>query len=329
MQAESVANMVSASSHRGVNIALNGLRGSLSKEINVMRDEIIDVLSYSEHLLDVSEDDLTDTNIAYIIHKTSRTQEKVQKLLKNYNTCRIMTSGAVVVLCGPTNSGKSTLFNSLVGSDRAIVHQEPGTTRDLLDAMIIIDGVPITLVDTAGLREVVDDVESEGIRRAEDYINKADLICIIKDITQGSLSSEMVDNILLEKNQVVNIYNKIDLITKREMNKYRGSLKRGLYTSALMGLGLDELKKYIVTNLNLENNTGENFGITTPRQYNAIINSDASIAAVLEITKHTPIQLELVSFELQNALQGIEDLLGLKTADEILDRMFESFCVGK
>ena len=329
MQAESVANMVSASSHRGVNIALNGLRGSLSKEINVMRDEIIDVLSYSEHLLDVSEDDLTDTNIAYIIHKTSRTQEKVQKLLKNYNTCRIMISGAVVVLCGPTNSGKSTLFNSLVGSDRAIVHQEPGTTRDLLDAMIIIDGVPITLVDTAGLREVVDDVESEGIRRAEDYINKADLICIIKDITQGSLSSEMVDNILLEKNQVVNIYNKIDLITKREMNKYRGSLKRGLYTSALMGLGLDELKKYIVTNLNLENNTGENFGITTPRQYNAIINSDASITAVLEITKHTPIQLELVSFELQNALQGIEDLLGLKTADEILDRMFESFCVGK
>ena len=329
MQAESVANMVSASSHRGVNIALNGLRGSLSKEINVMRDEIIDVLSYSEHLLDVSEDDLTDTNIAYIIHKTSRTQEKVQKLLKNYNTCRIMTSGAVVVLCGPTNSGKSTLFNSLVGSDRAIVHQEPGTTRDLLDAMIIIDGVPITLVDTAGLREVVDDVESEGIRRAEDYINKADLICIIKDITQGSLSSEMVDNILLEKNQVVNIYNKIDLITKREMNKYRGFLKRGLFTSALMGLGLDELKKYILTNLNLENNTGENFGITTPRQYNAIINSDASIAAVLEITKHTPIQLELVSFELQNALQGIEDLLGLKTADEILDRMFESFCVGK
>jgi tRNA modification GTPase len=329
MQAESVANMVSASSHRGVNIALNGLRGSLSKEINVMRDEIIDVLSYSEHLLDVSEDDLTDTNIAYIIHKTSRTQEKVQKLLKNYNTCRIMTSGAVVVLCGPTNSGKSTLFNSLIGSDRAIVHQEPGTTRDLLDAMIIIDGVPITLVDTAGLREVVDDVESEGIRRAEDYINKADLICIIKDITQGSLSSEMVDNILLEKNQVVNIYNKIDLITKREMNKYRGSLKRGLYTSALMGLGLDELKKYIVTNLNLENNTGENFGITTPRQYNAIINSDASITAVLEITKHTPIQLELVSFELQNALQNIEDLLGLKTADEILDRMFESFCVGK
>ena len=159
MQAESVANMVSASSHRGVNIALNGLRGSLSKEINVMRDEIIAVLSYSEHLLDVSEDDLTDTNITYIIHKASKTQKRVQKLLKNYNTCRIMTSGAVVVLCGPPNSGKSTLFNALVGSNRAIVNKDPGTTRDLLDALIIIDGVPITLVDTAGLRDPENDVD--------------------------------------------------------------------------------------------------------------------------------------------------------------------------
>ena len=329
MQAESVANMVSASSHRGVNIALNGLRGSLSKEINVMRDEIIAVLSYSEHLLDVSEDDLTDTNITYIIHKTSKTQEKVQKLLKTYNTCRIMTSGALVVLCGPTNSGKSTLFNLLVGSDRAIVNQEPGTTRDLLDAMIIIDGVPITLVDTAGLRETVDGVESEGIRKAKDYINKADLICVIKDITQGSTPLEVIDNILLDKNKVVNIYNKTDLIKRGEMKKYRGVFSRGLFTSALKGFGLDELKKYIVNNLNLENNTGENFGITTPRQYNAIINSDAAMAAVLEITNHTPIQLELVSFELQNALHSIEDLLGVKTADEILDRMFKSFCVGK
>ena len=329
MQAESVANMVSASSHRGVNIALNGLRGSLSKEINVMRDEIIDVLSYSEHLLDVSEDDLTDTNITYITDKTSKTHEKVQKLLKNYNTCRIMTSGALVVLCGPTNSGKSTLFNSLVGSDRAIVNQEPGTTRDLLDTMIIIDGVPITLVDTAGLRETVDDVESQGIRKAVDYINKADLVCRIRDITQRSSSPEVADNILLKKRSVLDIYNKTDLVNKVEINKCHSVCPGGLFTSALTGFGLDELKKHIVNNLNLEDNAGEGFGITTPRQYSAIINSHVAMGAVLEITNHKPIQLELVSFELQNALHSIEDLLGVKTADDILDRMFKSFCVGK
>ena len=329
MQAESVANMVSASSHRGVNIALNGLRGSLSEEINVMRDEIIDILSYSEHLLDVSEEDLTDADISYITDKTSKTQKMLQNLLKTYNTCRIMTSGAIVVLSGPTNSGKSTLFNSLAGYDRAIVNQEPGTTRDLLEVMIIIDGVPITVVDTAGLREAVNDVEREGIRRAEDYIKKADLICIINDITRVSKSTQVVDNILLENNRAVNIYNKIDLVTKENLNKYRDEFMGGLFTSAINGLGLDELKKHIVTALDLENSTGELFGITTPRQYNAIIKSDAAIAAVSEIMNQAPIRLELISYELQSALRGIEELLGIKTADEILDRMFKSFCVGK
>ena len=127
----------------------------------------------------------------------------------------------------------------------------------------------------------------------------------------------------------MNIYNKIDLVTKENLNKYRDAFMGGLFTSAINGLGLDELKKHIVTTLDLENSTGELFGITTPRQYNAIIKSDAAIAAVSEIMNQAPIQLELISYELQNALRGIEELLGIKTADEILDRMFKSFCVGK
>ena len=175
MQAESVANMVSASSHRGVNIALNGLRGSLSKEIGVMREELVDILSYSEHLLDVSEEDLTHVDVSYIIDKTEKTQKILENLMKTYNTCRIMTSGAIVVLAGPTNSGKSTLFNSLAGYDRAIVNQAPGTTRDLLETMVIIEGVPITVVDTAGVRVPTDNVESEGIRRAKAHMKKADI----------------------------------------------------------------------------------------------------------------------------------------------------------
>jgi len=329
MQAESVANMVSASSHRGVSIALNGLRGALSKEIAVVRDKIINVLSYSEHLLDVSEEDVADTNITYIINKVTKIHKKVQKLIKNYNTCRIMTSGAVVVLCGPPNSGKSTLFNALVGSDRAIVNKDPGTTRDLLDALIVIDGVPITLVDTAGLRDSENDVESEGIQKARDYIKGADLVYFVNDITKTKTYAEVLDYILLKETSVVNIYNKIDLIKKGVLDKTSSIIKGGLMTSALTGLGVDELKKHIIITLGLENSTSENVGITTQRQYNAIMKSDVAMASVIELTSHVPIQLELVSFELQNALRGVEDLLGIKTADEILDNMFNSFCVGK
>ena len=296
MQAESVANMVSASSHRGVSIALNGLRGALSKEIAVVRDKIINVLSYSEHLLDVSEEDVVDANIAYIINKVTKIHKKVQKLIKNYNTCRIMTSGAVVVLCGPPNSGKSTLFNALVGSDRAIVNKDPGTTRDLLDALIIIEGVPITLVDTAGLRDPENDVESEGIQKARDYMKVADLACIINDITKIEVTTEMLDNNLLKGTLVVNVYNKIDLIKKGVLEKHSGVLKGSLITSALTGMGVEELKKHIIIPLGLENNTTETFGITTPRQYNAIMKSDVAMASVIELAGHAPIQLELISF---------------------------------
>ena len=329
MQAESVANMVSASSHRGVSIAHNGLRGALSKEISVVRDKMIDILSYSEHLLDVSEEDVLDTNITHIRTKASKIHKKVQKLIKNYNTCRIMTSGAVVVFCGPPNSGKSTLFNALIGSDRAIVNKEPGTTRDLLDALIVIDGVPITLVDTAGFRESENDVEKEGIQKALDYIKMADIVFCLHDLTQDNVSTETIDNILLKEISVVNIYNKIDLIKNKNLGPESDVLKNGIVTSALTGLGVDKLKKHIITALNLENVTGENFGITTPRQYKALKRSDVAIAAVIEIANHMPVELELVSFELQNALQGVEDLLGTKTADEILENMFNSFCVGK
>ena len=329
MQAESVANMVSASSHRGVNIALNGLRGSLSKEIGVMREELVDILSYSEHLLDVSEEDLTHVDVSYIIDKTAKTQKILENLMKTYNTCRIMTSGAIVVLAGPTNSGKSTLFNSLAGYDRAIVNQAPGTTRDLLEAMVIIEGVPITVVDTAGVRVPADSVESEGIRRAKEHMKKADITCMVQDITRVNMSSEDADNILLKKNRCVFIFNKIDLIKKGLLNKYRENFKGALFTSALNGLGLEELKKHILLVLDLKNNDSESFGITTPRQYNAIIKSNTAMLKVKNMINQNPIQLELISYELQSALRGIEELLGIKTTDEILDNMFNSFCVGK
>ena len=329
MQAESVANMVSASSHRGVNIALNGLRGSLSKEIGVMREELVDILSYSEHLLDVSEEDLTHVDVSYIIDKTAKTQKILENLMKTYNTCRIMTSGAIVVLAGPTNSGKSTLFNSLAGYDRAIVNQAPGTTRDLLEAMVIIEGVPITVVDTAGVRVPADSVESEGIRRAKEHMKKADITCMVQDITRVNMSSEDADNILLKKNGYVFIFNKIDLINKGLLNKYREKFKGALFTSALNGLGLEELKKHILSVLDLKNNDSESFGITTPRQYNAIIKSNTAMLKVKNMINQNPIQLELISYELQSALRGIEELLGIKTTDEILDNMFNSFCVGK
>ena len=189
--------------------------------------------------------------------------------------------------------------------------------------------MPITLVDTAGLRDPENDVESEGIQKARDYMKIADLACVVNDITKINKSTEMTDYTLLKEISAVNIYNKIDLIKKDVLDKPPGVLKGELITSALTGLGVEKLKKHIIMALGLKNSTNENFGITTPRQYNAIMKSDVAIASVINLAGQLPIQLELVSFELQNALRGVEDLLGIKTADEILDNMFSGFCVGK
>ena len=121
------------------------------------------------------------------------------------------------------------------------------------------------------------------------------------------------------------VYNKIDLISGGGVDRNSDGIRGGLVTYGLTGFGVNELKKHIITTLDLENNSSENFGITTPRQYSAITKSDAAIKAVLEIVNHLPIQLELVSFELQNALRGVEDLLGIKTAEEILFVLVNSF----
>jgi tRNA modification GTPase len=160
----------------------------------------------------------------------------------------------------------------------------------------------------------------------------ADLACIINDITQIEASiktTKTIDNILLKEITSVNVYNKIDLIKGGSLDKPSGVFKGKLITSALTGLGVEELKKHIIISLGLEKATSENYGITTPRQYSAIMKTAVAVASVLELADHVPIQLELVSFELQNSLRGVEDLLGIKTADEILENMFNSFCVGK
>jgi len=151
----------------------------------------------------------------------------------------------------------------------------------------------------------------------------------INDITQMETPTEPIDNMLLKEISTVNVYNKFDLIINDNLDQRSDVIKGGLTTSALTGHGVDKLKKHIITVLDLENGSGENFGITTPRQYKAIKKSDVAIAAVIEIASHFPVQLELVSFELQNALRGVEGLLGIKTADDVLDNMFNSFCVGK
>jgi len=324
IQAESIANTIAASSKAGLYNAMSGLRGEMSADIKRTGNTITSLLSYCEHLLDVSDVDIQKDNITHIRKNLLKINKDLIKICENYDTCRVLTYGANIVLAGNTNSGKSTLFNSLVGDDRSIVNKAAGTTRDYVDAKISISGVPINIVDTAGLRKSKNEIESSGVNKTLDLVKKADLVLFVIDIINEK-PLQVVDNIEYMNNNVLVVYNKIDLKSNTNYATKTGS---AVYVSALKTVGLSGLKKNILKKLNVEKIPNKLSGVSTPRQYECIRKSLKSLDEATNILSKG-FQLELVCYELENALYYINSLLGVDTDDLVLNSMFDGFCVGK
>lgn len=324
IQAESIANMIAASSKAGLNNAMHGLKGKLSKSAKDVSNNITDLLSYCEHLLDVSEVDIQKDNHNYVKTEIAKIHTKLSKLIENYDTCRVMTFGAMIALVGKANSGKSTLFNCLAGNKRAIVNEQPGTTRDYIDTQILIKGVPIKLTDTAGIRDSKNKIESDGIDKSKELIESADLVCVVSDLCQP-IDSQLIDYIKLKSNKYIIINNKIDIFKSKVKLRNKAS---AVYISALKRTGIKGLEKVIIKQLNADKIPNNINGASTPRQYDAIndcINSLTNIQTNLLVS----FQLELMCYELENALNSINGLLGLSANEKVLNNMFDTFCVGK
>ena len=268
--------------------------------------------------------DIQKDNKTHVSKKTSEINNGLVKLIENYDTCRVLTHGAIVVLAGKTNSGKSTLFNALVEKNRSIVNETAGTTRDYVDANISISGVPIRLVDTAGVRRSKNTVEVEGIDNSIMLIEKADLVCLVRD---SSVDDDLyvTDIIELRNDNIIYINNKSDLINEIDFNKKKDLQ---LYVSALNKTGISRLKGAILEQLNVEKIPNKLTGVSTPRQYECIADCIKSLATTNKMIKNG-FQLELICYELENALSCINSLLGVETGDLVLNNMFNSFCVGK
>jgi len=324
IQAESIANTIAASSKAGLYNAMSGLSGEMSASIILTSKNTTNLLSYCEHLLDVSDDDIQKDNITHIKKCISKIHKDLNKISENYDTCRVLTYGADIVLAGKTNSGKSTLFNSLIGDERSIVNKTAGTTRDYVDAKISISGVPIKIIDTAGLRKSKNEIESTGIRKSVELVKKADLVLLVVDILKDN-PLQVIDNMELISNNLLIVYNKIDLARK---TKHINNTASEIYVSALKMRGISNLKKAILKKLNVEKIPNKLSGISTPRQYECIRNSLHSLDLANKIIM-SGIQLELICFELENVLININSLLGINTDETVLNSMFDSFCVGK
>jgi tRNA modification GTPase len=212
--------------------------------------------------------------------------------------------------------GKSTLLNALLEKDRAITSEFPGTTRDTVDADIVLGGVPVTLIDTAGIRNATSGVESAGIKRSYDEIKHADLLINVVTDEDG-----VVKNVQTKKTVIV--FNKIDLVAPSE------KLADAIPVSALFGDGISDLKNTIKNKLISKNTQGSDIVLTTRRQEIAITSCKNSLSASLKYLNKDAPELEIVAYELRDSINHIDALMGKTTVDDILNRVFSGFCVGK
>jgi tRNA modification GTPase len=307
-EAEAVASVIHSLSLAGVKAGIKNLRGGLSKEIYSIKSSLVSVVANLEFNLDISEEDLQPNLLKNSKKTILKTIKKLDACILSFKETKMFQSGASVVILGPPNAGKSTLFNHLVNKDQSIVTDIEGTTRDVIEKSINIKGLPILLKDTAGIRESGDDVEKIGVEKSFVEAKDADLTIILND---RGLSFEGVKHI--------HVFNKSDI--KSPDKKYDISI------SAKTGKNVKELKEVIYNNL-ISNKTKTDTLLTSKRQYIAIKSAlkhikDAYSLLVAEDS------MELLVEDINRSISFLDSITKKTTKDDVLDAVFSSFCVGK
>lgn len=328
-EAESVLDLINAKTEESMRVAVEQLKGGLSKKISRMRDTLVEICAHAEAHIDFPEDEIeTETSPGMGVHLQDM-KKALEGLARTFQEARFFRDGLAVAIVGRPNVGKSSLLNALLKKDRAIVTEVPGTTRDQIEEFININGLPIRIVDTAGIRHSDETVEKEGIRRSLDALNSADFVIALFDGSE-QLKHEDLELVqrIKEKNAVIAV-NKSDLPLKLSPDAVQKWGKPCLFISALTGERIDNLKD-VLFDANLKDWKEEREGviITNIRHKTALNNASSALGRALEaLSKNLP--LEIYALELRDALDALGEIIGTVTTDDILNKIFSEFCIGK
>ena len=325
VQAEAVTSLIHSQSEESSQLNLRILQGELSKKLNDIRENLVYAVSIVEFELDISEEKLQPDLNNQLLSMINELVQQIGKLLGSYKQARMLNHGATVVIAGPPNVGKSTLLNALSETDRAITSTMPGTTRDAIDVRLLLGGVPINLIDTAGIQRSTEEIEQKGINKTFNYLKKADLIIIVHDPGLASLPPVTAP----ENIPTIEIMNKSDLLSDSQSKHLKRAHPERIFLSAKTGDNIHLLKQQIKTSLGVGGSLSDSVTTTTSRQHNALKDCHNKLNAATELLNSPRCAYELIAIELREALDAVGVILGKTTPDDILHNIFNQFCVGK
>ncbi|HVS26912.1 MAG TPA: tRNA uridine-5-carboxymethylaminomethyl(34) synthesis GTPase MnmE [Burkholderiales bacterium] len=323
-QAESVADLIEATTAEAAKSAMRSLQGVFSAEVNTLTQALIELRTLVEATLDFPEEDVDFLEESNAAGKLQAIRQQLEKVLQAARQGSILREGITVVLAGRTNVGKSSLLNRLAGEEVAIVTAVPGTTRDAIRQAIEIEGVPLRVIDTAGLRDTRDEVEKIGIARTWAAIEKADAVLLVIDSTQGESEHDReIFARLPQRLSRICVYNKIDLVpAKPKIESVAGETR--VYLSAKTGEGVDLLRTQLLEAVGW-NPTGEGVFMARERHLSALNEANQRLAAAFE----NRAQIEFFAEELKLAQNALSRITGEFTSDDLLGEIFSRFCIGK
>ena len=324
-QAEAVADLIASNSAASHDIAIKQIRGGFANQIRDLRAQLVNFASLIELELDFSEEDVEFVHRDELVKIIDKIKAVLRPLIESFKLGNVIKNGVNVVIAGRPNAGKSTLLNTLLNEERAIVSHIAGTTRDTIEEVLNIDGVLFRFIDTAGLRVTDDSIEAMGVQKSMEKIDQADLVVYLYDVnttSENELKTE-VEKLNVERDKLLVVGNKADLAKSVE-NKAGADL----FISAKDKVGMIELKQAFIDKVLDKTLASQNTIVANIRHYEALKNAYRSLDEVLVgIENH--ITTDLIAFELRQALEYLGEISGEVTNDEILGNIFSKFCIGK
>ncbi len=338
-EVEAIRDLIDAQTNAAARQAIRQLRGEFSNQLQPLKDDLLNVIVVLESALEFVEDDLPAVQAESVKHRLASIAEETGKLAATFQAGHLIREGLRVALVGRPNVGKSSLFNTLLGSERAIVTEIAGTTRDQIHERFTIDDIPISLIDTAGLRVTTDMVESIGVERSKATMADADIVVVLLDASEPVTDNdlEIIDSVCGIEHVIA--FNKIDKVRAGGIGNFKFQIShlksrisdldsKIIEMSAKTGDGLDGLKKCIIEPFSPHDIASSGFLVTDARHHDLLIRSKAEIEQSLE-QMNKKMSEEIVLIGLHNALRYLGQITGETTNEDMLTRIFSTFCIGK